>query len=228
MKFKGTIVGEASGSVASLCFSHNRGGQYIRNRAVPTNPQTAQQQVVRNAVASVCGNWSLLTAAQRAAWDTYALNVPMADSLGEPRNVGGIGMYMRSNVPRVQDIRARVDTAPATFTLGPITPPAITSITASTSVMIITFTATDLWDATTGGFLFVYTSRPFSAAINYFNGPYRLAGRVIGNTGSPPTSPQNVTIAFPCIAGQKVGVKFRASLADGRLSAAIRLTAVAV
>lgn len=228
MKFKGTIIGEASGSLASNTFSHNRGGQYIRQRAVPTNPQTSFQQVVRNAVASLTAQWGALTAAQRTAWDTYALNVPLVDTLGEARNAGGIGQYIRSNTPRLQDGRARIDTAPAIFQLGVLSPVGITSITAATSVMVITFTAADLWNATTGGFLFVYTSRAFSPSINYFNGPYRLAGRVIGNTGTPPASPQNITIAFTCVAGQRVGVRFRSSMADGRLSAAQRLTATAV
>jgi len=43
MKFKSPILSQASGSIAGITFSHNRGGMYVRARAVPTNPGSPQQ-----------------------------------------------------------------------------------------------------------------------------------------------------------------------------------------
>ena len=83
MKFKGTLIGEASGSIASLTFSHNRGGQYVRQRTIPTNPNTVFQQAIRSLVSELTSRWqNTLTEAQRAAWDQYAVQVPLLDPLG--------------------------------------------------------------------------------------------------------------------------------------------------
>ena len=37
---KTTIVGPLSGSFGGLTASHNRGGQYLRQRSTPTNPNS--------------------------------------------------------------------------------------------------------------------------------------------------------------------------------------------
>jgi len=223
MKFKGTIIGEASGSYASNTFSHNRGGQYIRQRAVPVNPNTAQQQAIRNTLALLTSNWSsVLTAAQRAGWDTYATNVPISDTLGEPRNIGGIGQYCRSNVARVQVGLARIDTAPGVYNLGSFTNPTLGAISASADTLQVNFTAADAWAIAVGGFMGVYTSRPQNPSVNYWKGPYRFAGVILGAV-SPPTSPASINLAFPVVAAQRVFVQIRVGQVDGRYSSPFRL-----
>jgi hypothetical protein len=226
MKFKGTIIGEASGSYASNTFSHNRGGQYIRQRSIPVNSNTIQQQAVRNAMRTLSTRWnSTLTQAQRDAWNTYALNVLIADSLGEPRNVGGLGMYNRSNTPRIQAGKAIVDAAPTVFDLGTLTAPTIAANTPPTTISLA-FTNTDAWATEVGGYLFVYVSRPQNPGIAYFKGPYRLATTINGAV-SPPTSPVSVTAPFPFAAGNRVFLAARAARADGRLTSQVRLSFLA-
>lgn len=223
MKFKGTIIGEASGSYASNTFSHNRGGQYIRQRAVPVNPNSLFQQDVRNTMSLLTSNWlSVLTAAQRAAWETYAAAVQLPDTLGEPRNAGGIAMYVRSNVPRIQAGLARIDVAPTTFNLGSFTNPTLTDVDATADTVEISFTNTDAWATAAGGFMGVWVSRPQNASINYFKGPYRFAGVILG-AGTPPTSPATITSPFPFAVGNRVFVQIRVGQVDGRLSSPFRL-----
>ena len=218
MKFKGTIIGEASGSVASLTFSHNRGGQYIRQRAIPVDPATVFQQVVRQAMSDLTSLWNdLLTQAQRDAWDQYALNVLIPDSLGEPRNIGGLGQYVRSNIPRIQAALPRVDTAPVIFNLGPFTNPAIASITAPTALSL-TFEVTDAWVNEDDAAMLVYGSRGMNQTINFFVGPYRFADSILGNLATPPTSPAAIVMPFTLAAAQRAFVQVRVTRADGRLS----------
>ena len=218
MKFRGTIIGEASGSVASLTFSHNRGGQYIRQRAIPTDPATVFQQVVRQALSDLTSLWNdLLTQAQRDGWDQYALNVLIPDSLGEPRNIGGLGQYVRSNVPRIQAALARVDTAPVIFNLGPFTNPAVVSITAPTALSL-SFDNTDAWANETGAAMLVYGSRGNNQTINFFKGPYRFAATIPGDDTTAPTSPAAITMPFTLAAAQRAFVQVRVSRLDGRLS----------
>lgn len=228
VKYKGTIIAEGSGSIGGLTASHNRGGQYMRQRAVPVNPNTSFQQLVRSWFANANAAWSgTLTQAQRDAWDTYALQTPIADALGNQINAGGKGMFIRGYVPRLQAGLSLVAAGPSTYGLPVITAPGVTSITATTRVAIITFANTDGWATAVGGALLMFSSRPQSTTINGFKGPYRFAGKVLGAV-SPPTSPQNITTPFPLVAGQRVFVRFVAVTADGRLSPDVRFSIAAV
>lgn len=226
MKFKGTLIGEASGSLASMVFSHNRGGQYIRQRTIPTNPNSAYQQAIRSLVSLLTAAWNnILTQDQRDLWDCYAEQVPLLDPLGEARNVGGLGMYIRGNVARLQTgetTLTRVDDAPTIYNLGEYTPPAITSITATTKVMIMTFTTADEWANEDGSVMIVYGSRGQNPTKNFFKGPYRQCGVILGDSGTPPTSPVNITLPFPLAAGQKAFIRVVVNRADGRTSSPFR------
>lgn len=226
MKIASQLITKMSGSIGGLTGSHNKGGLYFRARAVPTNPGSTFQQAVRNAVAQLTSRWTdTLTAAQRAAWAVYAANVPLVDTLGEARTVPALSMYVRSNVPRLQASLTVVDDGPTTFTLATMTDPSV-GIDASADEVDVTYTNTDPWAITTGGALLVLCSRPQGAGINYFKGPYRLAGSILGDTSTPPTSPSSLSLPFPAAAGQTIFVQIRATNADGRLSAPFRLSGV--
>lgn len=227
MKFKGTHLTQASGSLAGVVYSHNRGGYYTRGRSVPVNPNTPEQALVRSYFSDAQASWSALTSAQRSAWDAYALATPLTNAVGDPVNVGGKGMFTRGLVPRLQASLTQVSAGPTTSGLPALTAPGITSITASSGIMIVTYTNGDSWAIASGGALLVYASRPVSNTINGFKGPYRFAGRVLG-AATPPTSPANITLPFPVAVGQRVFVRFVAVTADGRLSPDFRNFGTAV
>lgn len=229
MKFKSSVYTQASGSVGGLTYSHNRGGMYTRARTIPTNPSSAFQAVIRGFVAALTSAWNdTLSAAQRAAWDVYAENVPMLDSLGESRNIGGLGHYVRSNVPRLQAGLDRVDDGPTTYNLGEFTNPTIDAVDATADEIDVAFTAGDDWVGEDGAALLVLCSRPQNPGINYFTGPYRFADSIDGDSGTPPTSPASLTLPFVVAAGQKIFAQFRVTRADGRLSLPFRLGGTAV
>jgi hypothetical protein len=224
MKFKSPVYSSASGSIAGLTYSHNRGGLYTRARAIPVNSSTQFQQNVRNQVASMAARWnSVLTAAQRNAWETYALNTPMTDSLGDPRNIGGLAHYVRSNAIRAAFGQTIIDAGPTTYGLA-----LLSTITAVGDVsdqdFDVTYVNTDVWAGAVGGKLFVFQSRPQNQSINYFKGPYRFLG-VVSGAAVPPTPPAAMVAAFTFALTQKVFLYGRASNADGRLSAPFRISA---
>lgn len=226
MKFKGTVIGEASGSVASLTFSHNRGGQYIRQRAIPVNPNSTQQQAVRNAMTTLSSRWlTVLTQAQRDSWNAYAAAVLIPDPLGEPRNIGGLAMYCRNNTPRIQVGLSIINVAPASMVLGDLTPPTATAV-ASTSLASVTFTNTDAWATAVGGALLMYFSRGQNVTRTANQGGYRYAFRINGAV-SPPTSPQTGSLPFAIVAGQRVFWQARAVTATGQLTGALRGSLIA-
>lgn len=229
MKFKGTIIDQASGSVAGLTFSRGIGGQYIRARAMPTNPNSPYQQIVRGFMSQLTSLWNnTLTAVQRAAWDTYAANVTLIDPLGEPINVSGINHYIRSNVPRLQAALARVDDAPTIFNLGDYTNPDVTNATEAGGTFDVTFDTGDDWVGEDEAAMLVLSSRSKNPTINYFKGPYRFADSIDGDGTTPPTSPATITSPFAINAGTRLFAKMQVTRADGRLSAPFRDYTLAV
>jgi len=222
MKFLPTIGAKLSGSLGGITASHNSGGSYFRQRATPVNPGTTQQQAVRNAMSQLASAWvTVLNASQRNAWETYSANVPLIDSLGQQITVGGLAMYQRSNVPRLQAGLSRIDSAPTIFNLGDFTEPTAAGGTLPGD-LDVTFDDSDAWVDEDDAALIVLMSRPQNASINFFKGPYRLAGTIDGDSTTPPTSPATLTAPFTFSADQKVFLQYRVSRADGRLSSAQR------
>ena len=171
MKFTSQIIAAASGSMGGTTFSRNRFGQYTRARAVPVNPSSAQQQVVRNALSQLVTSWTeVLTQAQRDAWDTYGINVPVVDSLGNSRVLSGQNWYIAANVPRIQAVFGLVNDAPTVFDRGTFDPPSVT-VDASADEVDVAFDAANAWANETGGGMLVYASRPVNASRNFLKGP---------------------------------------------------------
>lgn len=218
MKFTSPIFSQASGSLNGMTFSHNRGGMYVRQRATPTDPNSPEQSEVRSIFASLTQAWNMeLSAAEIAGWNVYADNVPVIDTMGRTIFLTGLQHYIRSNVPRVQAALARVDTPPGDMVIGQLTQPTVAAPDVSAGNAAVSFTNTDQWAGATGGALLIFASRPQSATINFFRGPYRLAGLVAG-AAMPPTSPATVTMPFAPILARIIFFRFRGTSSDGRLS----------
>lgn len=228
MIYKSGLITQASGSLNGITFSHNRGGQYVRARVIPVNPGSPQQSTLRTIFMQLVGLWgSILTAAEKASWDNYSQNVTFPNALGDPKHIGAMQNYVRSNIGRLQTGLIRVDTAPAIFDIGEFTPPTLESVTAP-SALSIGFQTADAWVNEDDSGMMVYASRPQNVNINFFKGPYRFAGLIPGDLALPPTSPAAITSGFTYVAGQKVFVAGRVSRADGRLSSMFRLEGIVV
>lgn len=220
--FKSALITQASGSIFGMTFSRNKGGNYIRQRQIPVNPNSPQQQAVRGVLGDLANHWvNTLTAAQRTAWTDYAANVPIVNRLGDPQLIPPLSQYVRSNTPRVQAGQARIDAGPTDFTLGGYTNPSF-GVDATADEVDVTFDDGDAWANEDDAIALVYCSRPQNASINYFKGPYRFAGVIAGDSTTPPTSPAAIALPFAAVAGQLVFVKWSVSRADGRLSQVFR------
>ncbi len=229
MKFKPTIGTQLSGSMGGLTASHGKGGPYFRQRAIPTNPGTPAQGIVRQILGNLASLWTTaLNQAQRDSWADYAANVPLLDVLGDPINVTALNMYQRSNVPRLQNGLPRVDSGPTVFNLGDFTAPTIASLTSPNS-WSINFEATDAWVAEDDAAMLFFGSRNTSVGINFFKGPYRaFATQLLGDSLLPPASPFAGVNPFNVSVGNKGFLRVEVTRADGRLSQDQRLVEVAV
>lgn len=225
MKYTGTLIGELSGSLGALTASRNRGGYYLRQRVIPTNPNSGRQSIVRAIVQDLQAKWtSLLTNAERLAWTTYAENTP---------GFTGVGMnaYVQCNLPRLNadailaTTLGRIDTAPAIFDRGSFSP--FTCAVTAPSTFDVSYNNADSWATATGGALLIYAGTGVNESRNNYFGRYHLIGAAIGDTTTPPTSPESATTDLLVVAGQKVFTKCAAVQADGRYSASQRFPDVA-
>jgi hypothetical protein len=235
MKFKSEVLTQASGSIGGVTYSHNRGGMYRRARAIPTDPNSAQQVAVRMYLQNAANSWTtILTPAQRAAWETYAENTPVVDAMGDALLLTGQQMYIRSYVPGVQaGVAATVfATAPIVFNTGNAGALAIATASAATHVITGTIAGAPEWAGNDNGNLLILVSRPQNPSKNFFKGPFRFAAAFPGDTATPITAFlfDTDTIAgpeFAFSAGQKVFICVRALQADGRLSFPMILPVIA-
>ncbi len=231
MLFKPYLGDELSGALVDIVASHNKGGYYFRERVTPANPNTIQQQVVRNTVAGLAGAWvSFLTQAQRDGWQVYADNVPLTNRLGDARHVSGMAMWIRGNLVPVAYLFAARFNAPGQYNLGTFQPGAMDNATAAAQTVDFNFDndkPENPWAREVGSFMVVFLSRPQKASIKFFRGPYRFAGAIQGTVGGA-GSPFSVAAPFVFVAGDRLFGRTIVSYVDGRMTSDAFATTLAV
>lgn len=232
MKFIGAMTGTMSGSLGGVTASHNRGGQYLRQRVVPTNPATARQNQVRAYLAGANSAWTMLTDAQRMGWATYASNVPTVDSLGQTIYLTGQQMFIRAWTTQMWTAGATPPTtAPAIFDRG-ANVVAFTSDTGS-SLDELEIDATDVGMGvemsdvqTAGGYVILFIGKPVAPTIHFYKGPYQAATSVLwvgaATTLNFDPTIASLTIDEPLVDGQRRPVRLVSYATDGRVSADYR------
>lgn len=93
----GGAVGQISGRVAGMVFSHNKSGPYIRNGTFPTQPVTAYKNIAKERLTVVSEGWDALTEPQRIAWRAYAAATPMTNRLGKQVHMSGNAIFVAIN-----------------------------------------------------------------------------------------------------------------------------------
>jgi hypothetical protein len=156
-----------SGSSAGTTAGRNRFGQYERTRAIPVNPNSAAQGLVRARMSANSAAWRAITAAQRAGWADLGTSMVRSDSLGQSYTLQGNQAYASVNNNRLLCGIAVVADAP-----GLVTPPALTGavITLTSASFSIAYTPTPMPAAT---YLAVFASPQRSAGRNY-EGDFRF------------------------------------------------------
>lgn len=218
--------GAASGAAGSAVAAHNTGGQYLRARTTPTNPNSIFQQEVRNAVRTLSTRWNNLTQDQRDGWAVYSANTSFRNRLGDTIKISGIANFVRSNTPRYQAALAFIDDAPGTFDVGDVTD-AAPGFDFGTTDGTLTLSPTADWIVTNGSAntMLVYISRPQNAGINFFKGPYRFTAAINGSAAGA-TPAQVIALPFPVTPGlgQQLFGQIRITRGDGRLSSTFQFS----
>jgi len=93
------------GKVGGVIYSANKSGPYLKTWGKGSNPATILQTTQRNALVQMSQAWATTSAAQKAAWATYAA-LPaqqLTNSLGEAYYVSGFAWFVTMNMARRQN-----------------------------------------------------------------------------------------------------------------------------
>lgn len=217
MLFTSPVYSQASGSIAGITYSHNRGGMYTRARVTPTDPSSSRQQQMRAAIGTLAPYWGqTLTQGERDAWDLYADNVPWINPIGQTIYLTGQQHFIRVNSVHLQIGEAVVEAAPSIYDLGTFTQPVFAGATSAPQVEV-NFTDTDLWANGAGGFMLIYTGKSVGQGRAFYRGPWRYTGRVVGDT-TPPSSPFTGPPPWAWSAGNQAWIQIRFIQTDARMS----------
>lgn len=119
----------------SIVFFTWRGIQAARSYAVPLNPQTGQQVVVRNVLSTLSKAWKTLTEAERNSFYETAQNTVLTDRLGRPFLPTAINMFIKSNTNRLY-MGLPINTTGSAEVPAPLTAATATASQASSTVVI--------------------------------------------------------------------------------------------
>jgi len=216
----GAGVVQFSGSIAGDTHARNRFGNYIRPRTKPVDPKSARQMAARLLVIMLAEQWreDPMTDVIRGVWDTYAAAVAMQNRLGQEVRLTGFNHFIRSNCARIAAGLELVTAGPTNLGLPSADPTFEVAASEASGELSVTFDNTKPWGDEDEAALSVEMHIPQSASRNFFGGPWRNAGAILGVTGTPPTSPAVLDAPFSLVEGQKTRCRARIIRADGRAS----------
>lgn len=165
----GIMVSEVRNKLGNVVFINGRGGQAVRERVIPSNPNTWKQQLVRSFMTDLSQDWAdTLTAPQREQWDAFGEREETKNAFNSKIALSGIASYVRSNMPLLNynvspsvTPVAKLSNAPANFIAGKttsISPPTVT-VSGPSLVCNFAFTAPA---ATANDFFYVSISKAVS------------------------------------------------------------------
>ena len=182
MKIKfGAIVVEGRGKLGGHVASKNRGGNYLRTKVTPVNPQTAAQTNVRSIFGGLASNWSSLTEAQRDSFNGRVAEYAKTDIFGDLKAPSGKALYQRLNQNLALTGQAAITTCPAAG-YTPFAEGLVVNGDVSSSTLAVEFD-NDL----TGYVLMVFATAPVSQGTNYVKNRLRMITAVGGTNAAPIT-----------------------------------------
>lgn len=200
----GLGISQASGKVGGHVISHNRNGQYVRQKGLPVNPNTAAQQAIRDTLGSLATDWRELTEAQRTGWTGFGAQIQRINRLGQTYNLTGLQSFVMTNSIRLFLGEATIDDAPAVDQL-----PTILTLSAAYSLGLagfdLTYTAAN---ATADTRWLIFATNGVSDGRQFFRrSEYRFIADFPGNEASPidVTTAYVAKFAAP-VAGEKISV----------------------
>lgn len=113
----GSIVTQGRGSLGGQVYSKNRTGAYVRNNAIPVNPQTKYQMESRAALAQFSQAWAGLGLEVQQGWNNAASEFPRKNVFGDKIILTGKNLYTSLNKELQLTGQSELTTAPTPETV---------------------------------------------------------------------------------------------------------------
>lgn len=170
----GAIVVDGRGKLGGHVLAKNRGGNYMRTKTTPTNPQTVFQSTIRAMFALIASGWSALTEDARKSWNDKAPQFARTNIFGDLKNPTGKALYQRLNQNLLLSEQAIQSVCP-----NPSDVVSAGISNAAAAAVAGTFSFDSLRD-TTGSKLLIFGTPSVSAGTSFVKDKTRVMGVLAG------------------------------------------------
>jgi len=220
------LISEMRNKLNGSVFARNRGGNYLRTKVTPVNPQTIAQVIARARLTQFAQAWRGLTETQRESWRSVVNQWATTDVFGDVVNPSGNALFNRLNI-NVQIAGGAVLNTPPT----PTGAAALTSLSLSAAVTGPAFDVEFTPDPVPADHVMFLESTPnLSPGISNASNRFRRIATVAAAQASPYDAAADQAAKFGALVeGQKVFVraKFINSL-TGEVSQRLSAKAIVV
>jgi hypothetical protein len=167
------------------------------------NPQTTDQQAVRQRLGNNSSAWRGLTAAQQLSWINAAANFPFTDIFGNSQTLSGQTLYVKLNNNILMAGGSAMATAPVPIGIASMVVLSLVSDVSSTTVTLTISTAT----VPAGFVLAVFATPQITSGRHYVTNRYRYLGNFTATAGDVTLYTAYVAKFGAITAGMKIFVK---------------------
>lgn len=169
----GAIVTDGRGKLGGHVASKNRGGNYMRTNAIPSNPQTDHQQAGRARLGGLSQAWGALTVEEITAWNNATQDFPRKNIFGDTKHLSGKNLFVGLNY-MLQLVGASTNDSPPA-------PADVSTPTDLTAAQISGSGASAEWNLTAelsekADHVVIEATSPMTVGTSYFKNRFRVIG----------------------------------------------------
>lgn len=209
----GMMMTDARGKLGGHVFAKNRSGNYVRTKVTPVNPSTSFQTAIRALFAAITAGWSILTNAQRDAWNGAVGDWARTDIFGDLKNPSGKTLYQRLN-QNAQNVSYPALTVPPAKDTVP--EEVVTGIEIAVGAGTLTLTGAS---ASASATILLSATPSLSQGTSFVKDRLRNIGHQVASAYAAATAYDDYEDKFGSpVAGQNIHVAVQYVLATGQVS----------
>lgn len=217
--YAGVVGGELTGTVGGRVYARGPHGPYAYDLPSKINPNTQRQATIRFWFGWLSTFWTTLSLPIREGWQIYARNLTVPKRTGACYTLTGRQHFIASISFKAYLQVSPNAFAPTIFTRARLQVPVFGRL--GTNFVTVTFALDDDWRLDDDAAFALFCSRPQSAGVNHFRGPYVLAGVTTGDPVTPPINAIYPLPFFPTSTKRRIFLRCRVVLRDNRLSPSV-------
>lgn len=163
------LVSDMRNKLNGSVLAKNKGGNYMRNKTTPVNPQSTAQLAKRAVFGAFSAQFRSLGTEVVNSWNEAARNFPYFDIFGDSRTLSGSQLFVKLNNNLAQVTAAPITSPPDPAGAGAAN---VTSAVLDLSEQEITFTTELIGVPAAYGWI-VEATRPLSPGVRFYKNEYR-------------------------------------------------------